>query len=198
MGHHDTPGGVYMARRVNMHLDEAFAAEIERHKPKSLALAAYCALLIEQSLDKAGTLTERATATPPKGGGAIESGVSKAVSSIEEELNQQPLEKKAKTKKAKDVFSTRVISPDLIPADLLDCQQLLPEWWTVKKGVRSEGVWNRVCGKLRGWTPEQRRDALERAIASGWGDVFEPKPIASTQGKKAIDWSAVDNHSFFK
>jgi len=85
MGHHDTPGGVYMARRVNMHLDEAFAAEIERHKPKSLALAAYCALLIEQSLDKAGTLTERATATPPKGGGAIESGVSKAVSSIEEE-----------------------------------------------------------------------------------------------------------------
>jgi hypothetical protein len=67
-----------------------------------------------------------------------------------------------------------VISADLVPVDLLDCQQLLPEWWAVKKGVRSEGVWNRVCGKLRGWTPEQRREALERAIASGWGDVFEP------------------------
>ena len=189
-----------MARRVNMHLDEAFAAEIERHKPKSLALAAYCALLIEQSLDKAGTLTERATADPPKGGDAIESGVSKAVSSIEEELNKQPLleAKKTKPKKEKDAFSARVVSPDLIPADLLDCQQLLPEFWSVKKGVRSESVWNRVCGKLRGWTPEQRRDALERAIASGWGDVFEPKPIAATQGKKAIDWSAVDNHSFFK
>lgn len=179
-----------MARRVNMHLDEAFAAEIERHKPKSLALAAFCALLIERSLDKGGTLTERATAAPPEGGAAIASGVSKAVSSIEEELIEPLLEKKAKTKKTKDVFSARVISPDLIPADLLDCQQLLPEWWTVKKGVRSEGVWNRVCGKLRGWTPEQRREALERAIASGWGDVFEPKPVASAQrqpvGQKSI------------
>ena len=40
-----------MARRVNMHLDEAFAAQIEAQKPRSLALAAYCALLIEQALD---------------------------------------------------------------------------------------------------------------------------------------------------
>ena len=178
-----------MARRVNMHLDEAFAAEIERHKPKSLALAAYCALLIEQSLDKAGTLTERATADPPKGGDAIESGVSKAVLlEVDKSIKKQPI--KATTKKPKDVFSARAISPDLIPADLLDCQQLLPEWWTVKKGVRSEGVWNRVCGKLRGWTPEQRRDALERAIANGWGDVFEPKPTTARQGKAAVDDAA--------
>jgi hypothetical protein len=40
-----------MARRVNMHLDEEFAAQIEAQKPKSLALAAFCALLIEQALD---------------------------------------------------------------------------------------------------------------------------------------------------
>ena len=189
-----------MARRVNMHLDEAFAAEIERHKPKSLALAAFCALLIEQALDAPDTLTERATAAPPKGGDAIASGVSKAVGFLEEELNQQPLleAKKTKPKKEKDAFSARVVSPDLIPADLLDCQQLLPEWWTVKKGVRSEGVWNRVCGKLRGWTPEDRRRALEASIANGWGDVFEPKPATPAQGKKTIDWSAVDDHSFFK
>jgi hypothetical protein len=184
--------------QLNFQVPDELLARLDAQRPRYLDRKSFVCLLLDESLDKAGTLTERATATPPKGGGAIESGVSKAVSSIEEELNQQPLEKKAKTKKAKDVFSTRVISPDLIPADLLDCQQLLPEWWTVKKGVRSEGVWNRVCGKLRGWTPEQRRDALERAIASGWGDVFEPKPIAATQGKKAIDWSAVDNHSFFK
>ena len=183
-----------MARRVNMHLDEAFAAEIERHNPKSLALAAFCALLIEQALDTPDTLTERATADPRTSGDAIASGVSKAVSSTEEELNKQPLEikaKKAKSQKPKNAFSARVVSPDLVPADLLDCQQLLPEWWAVKKGVRSEGVWNRVCGKLRGWSPELRREALERAIASGWGDVFEPKATTPTQrqqaGQKSID-----------
>ena len=190
-----------MARRVSMHLDEAFAAEIERHKPKSLALAAFCALLIEQALDTPDTLTERATADPRTSGDAIASGVSKAVSSTEEELNKQPLEikaKKAKSQKPKDAFSARVVSPDLIPADLLDCQQLLPEWWTVKKGVRSEGVWNRVCGKLRGWTPEDRRRALEASIANGWGDVFEPKPVTPAQGKKITDWDQYDNVSFFK
>ena len=72
-----------------------------------------------------------------------------------------------------------------MPDDLLDCQQLLPEFWAVKKGTRSEGVWNRVCNKLRQWTPEQRREALERAIASGWGDVFDPpseKAAAGTTG----------------
>jgi hypothetical protein len=82
-----------------------------------------------------------------------------------------------------DPYKTKAISADLVPADLLDCQQLLPEWWAVKKGVRSEGVWKRVCGKLRGWTPEQRREALERAIASGWGDVFEPPAARANSGQ---------------
>ena len=192
-----------MARRVNMHLDEAFAAQIEAQKPRSLALAAYCALLIEQGLDRCITLEKPSLlqAAQPEGG---EGFASKAVSSLEEELNQQPLEikaKKTKSQKAKDVFSARVVSPDLIPADLLDCQQLLPEFWSVKKGVRSEGVWNRVCGKLRAWTPEQRREALERAIASGWGDVFEPKPPTPAQRQqpgKVTDWDQYDNFSLFK
>ena len=180
-----------MARRVNMHLDEAFAAEIERHKPKSLALAAFCALLIEQALDTPDTLTERATADPRTSGDAIASGVSKAVLlEVNESIKKQPLEKKAKTKKTADAFSARVVSPDLVPPDLLDCQQLLPEWWAVKKGVRSEGVWNRVCGKLRGWSPELRREALERAIASGWGDLFEPSPTTARQAKVAVDEGA--------
>ena len=133
-------------------------------------------------LDRSVTLGEPST----KGEGST----SKAVSSTEEELNKQPLEKKAKTKKPADAFSARVVSPDLIPADLLDCQQLLPEWWAVKKGVRSEGVWNRVCGKLRGWTPEDRRRALEASIANGWGDVFEPKPVTARQAKVAVDEGA--------
>ena len=144
-------------------------------------------------LDRSVTLGEPST----KGEGST----SKAVSSTEEELNKQPLEikaKKTKSQKEKDAFSARVVSPDLIPADLLDCQQLLPEWWTVKKGVRSEGVWNRVCGKLRGWTPEDRRRALEASIANGWGDVFEPKPVTPAQGKKITDWDQYDNVSFFK
>ena len=167
-------------------------ARCDRFSPKSRLIRD----LIDSArsaLDTPVTLTERATADPRTSGDAIASGVSKAVSSTEEELNKQPLEvkaKKTKPQKPKDAFSARVVSPDLIPADLLDCQQLLPEWWAVKKGVRSEGVWNRVCGKLRGWTPELRREALERAIASGWGDVFEPNAPRARQAKVAVDEGA--------
>lgn len=45
-----------MAQRVNLFLDDGFADEIKAKKPKSLSLAAFCALLIEQSLDKGCTL----------------------------------------------------------------------------------------------------------------------------------------------
>ena len=83
----------------------------------------------------------------------------------------------------KDPYSKRHLDADLVPADLLDCQQLLPEFWASKKGTRSERVWNRVCRKLREWTPELRREALERAIASGWGDVFEPPTARASSGQ---------------
>ena len=135
-------------------------------------------------LDRSATLGEPST----KGEGSTSKAV---LLEVNESIKKQPLEKKAKSQKPKDAFSARVVSTDLVPPDLLDCQQLLPEWWAVKKGVRSEGVWNRVCGKLRGWTPELRREALERAIAGGWGDLFEPKLPTPAQrhpaGQKSID-----------
>ena len=146
---------------------------ILKHKPKALSLPAFCSLLIEQTASKAlETLDTPITLGDPSAAGAPSSSYS---SSKEEELTSIPNKTKTRVRvREADPYKTKAISADLVPADLLDCQQLLPEWWAVKKGVRSEGVWKRVCGKLRGWTPEQRREALERAIASGWGDVFEP------------------------
>ena len=125
-------------------------------------------------------------AAQPEGG---EGFASKAVSSLEEELNKQPLDKKAKKEKTKDPFAVRVVSPDLVPDDLLDCQKLLPEFWKGKKGGRTESIWNRVCNRLRTWTPEQRCEALEAAINAGWGDVYEPKGATAAQrygGQKSI------------
>ena len=85
-------------------------------------------------------------------------------------------------KAAKDPYTKRTLNADQVPSDLLDCQQLLPEFWAVKKGTRSGKVWNRVCNKLRQWSSDQRREALELAIASGWGDVFEPPSAKAAQG----------------
>lgn len=156
---------------MNLTLAEDFIGEIECHKPKSLALAAFCALLIEKGLD---TITDSPLQPPVRG---ATRSLSSAVEE-KEQTNQQPL-KNTRAKADKDPFTSRTVSPDLVPDDLLDCQQLLPEFWSVKKGTRTRSVWNRVCNKLRAWTPEQRRLALEASINNGWGDVFEPRRSAA-------------------
>ena len=165
--------------RINLTVQPELYDYILKHKPKALSVPAFCSLLIEQSasdsLDRPITLGEPSAAGSPS---------TSYSSSIEEELTAKTNKTKTRARACEaDPYKAKAISADLVPADLLDCQQLLPEWWAVKKGVRSEGVWRRVCTKLRGWTPEQRREALERAIASGWGDVFEPPAARASSGQ---------------
>ena len=117
---------------------------------------------------------------PNKFGPRAESSIYKSLiedtKKKEEDPLKGPTEAAAKPEpKPKDPFASKKLPIEAIPPDLLDCQELLPEFWEVKKGVRSQRVFNRVCANLRQWTPESRRQALESAIASKWGDVFQPK-----------------------
>ena len=220
--------------RINLTVQPDLYDLILEHKPKSLSVASFCSLLVEQTtlgLDSASKLpayrvgagtpqvngftavsafdselgrsdsaalaeARAVEAVPPEIDQALEpkkkQGSPSEIDALVDELLVTPRERgtnpraKGTNPRAKrDPHSKRQIDPDLVPADLIDCQQLLPEFWAVKKGTRSEGVWNRVCNKLRQWTTEQRREALERAIASGWGDVFEPpsiKAVAANTG----------------
>ena len=165
--------------RINLTVQPELYDYILKHKPKALSVPAFCSLLIEQSacepLDNTITLGEPSEAGSPS---------TSYSSSKEEELTTKTNKTNTRVRaREADPFKAKAISADLVPVDLVDCQQLLPEFWAVKKGTRSEGVWNRVCGKLRGWTPEQRREALERAIASGWGDVFDPPAARANSGQ---------------
>jgi len=153
--------------QLNLRIPADLLDRIDAAKPNYLDRKGFICLLLNEQLDKPSTL------------GVTEPGTPSNSSSYKEEL--KPIKPKPRARKA-DGFSAKAISADLVPDDLLDCQQLLPEFWAVKKGTRSEGVWKRVCGKLRAWTPEQRREALERAIASGWGDVFEPPSLKGANG----------------
>lgn len=165
--------------RINLTVQPELYDYILKHKPKALTVPAFCSLLIEQLASE--TLDSPITLGEPSAAGSPSNSKS---SSKEEDLSLTPNKTKTRVRvREADPYKTKAISADLVPADLLDCQQLLPEWWAVKKGVRSEGVWKRVCGKLRGWTPGQRREALERAIASGWGDVFEPPAARANSGQ---------------
>lgn len=190
--------------RITLTLEADLLDLLQRYKPKRQALSAFCADLIEQQtlgLDSASSLPAyrvgagtqdsngflAVTASDAELGRSASAALDQAAVEVVQPDIDQALEpqKKGGAGGKRSPYSVKAISPELVPDDLLDCQQLLPEFWAAKKGTRSEGVWNRVCNKLRQWTAEQRREALERAIASGWGDVFDPpsvKAVAGTTG----------------
>ena len=77
-----------------------------------------------------------------------------------------------------DVFSASEITADLIPDDLKDYSDLLVEWWSIRyknKGTCSTSVANRIFNKLRSFPTQDRKQALENAIAGGWKDLFPIK-----------------------
>ena len=101
---------------------------------------------------------------------------------------------KMKRKKAKptvttirDPFSSSTISADMIPDDLKEYAELIVEWWAVRhrnKGTCSTSVSNRIFDKLRKFTPQAKKTALEKAIAGGWRDIYEVKQSKFTEEPK--------------
>ena len=124
---------------------------------------------------------------------------------------QEPINKNPGTKtpikgenQKKDPFRLKRLPSHSVPEDLSVCADLLAEFWGCKKGTRSERVFNRICNKLRQWTPEQRQEALERAISAGWGDVFQPSPQRAYSAATATmrewtpeQWKALDDVHLF-
>ena len=52
------------------------------------------------------------------------------------------------------------------------------EWWSIRyknKGTCSTSVANRIFNKLRSFPTQDRKQALENAIAGGWKDLFPIK-----------------------
>ena len=77
-----------------------------------------------------------------------------------------------------DVFSSPTITVNLIPDDLKEYADLLVEWWSIRyknKGTCSTSVAERIFKKLRSFPTQDRKQALENAIAGGWKDLFPLK-----------------------
>ena len=86
-----------------------------------------------------------------------------------------------------DPFASSIISPNMIPGDLKEYADLIVEWWAVRyrnKGTCSTSVSNRIFDKLRKFTPQARKTALEKAIAGGWRDIYEVKQSKFTEEPK--------------
>jgi hypothetical protein len=182
---------------IKLTIDPETADRLQSQKPRSLPLATFCALLIEQGLDTPATLGEPST----KGEGST----SKAVSS------------KAVSSKAVSTRSTKKTAYIEIDArvapELSFCRLDLIDWWALrrsqygKQAVGTEQAWttsqNALLAILRVHGAQVVTDTVQAGLANAWRGFREsyavlPKAPTPAQGKKTIDWSAVDDHSFFK
>jgi hypothetical protein len=74
---------------------------------------------------------------------------------------------------ARDPFASKTLPATAVPDDLLDCQQLLREWWSVKGKGRTQVSFDRACGLLRQQSPEDRRQMLTNAVIGAWQGLHE-------------------------
>ena len=86
-----------------------------------------------------------------------------------------------------DPFASSVISSNMIPGDLKEYADLIIEWWAVRhrnKATCSTSVSERIFKKLRTFPPQGKKNALEKAIAGGWKDIYEIKESKFTEEPK--------------
>lgn len=171
-------------RRVQVYLPEALWDYVQARKPLTQSPSAFCAALIERGLQLTdedrkllrSELDTAATLEILDRRERISSFRSKKEEIIEA-INSRKGGAGGKTKP----FEKRALDPSLVPEDLAHVSDELIEFWSVKKGTRSEKAYKRLCTKLRGLTPEDQRKALTEASDAGWATIYEPKPPLSAK-----------------
>ena len=157
-------------------IDDSLLERAAMQCPTYLSTTGFINLILDQALDGGCTLGK-----PSLDRSQDERGEGFTSSSNTSSIEDISTKKKNKNNtRAKDSFASKSLDGVSIPDEIIDCDQLLREYWSVKKGTRSESVFNRICRKLAAWTPEDRRKALEAAANAGWADVYEPRSAPST------------------
>ena len=178
--------------QLNFQIPDDLLERLDAQKPVYLDRKGFLCLLIDQALDTPATLGEPST----KGEGST----SKAVSS-----------KAVSTRNTKKTAYIEI--GDRITPELSFCRLDLIDWWALrrsqhgKQAVGTEQAWttsqNALLAILRVHGAQVVTDTVQAGLANAWRGFREsyavlPKSPTPAQGKKTIDWSAVDDHSFFK
>ena len=153
-------------------IDQAIIDRIDEIRPHYMDRTTF----INFQLDSVTTLGAR-----PAGAGSLYKDLNKEEEETrarEELINRPP---SPAPKAPKDPWSVKKVSPALVPDDLTQVAEKFVEWWAVrnKGAVRTESVAYRELNKLRAWKATDRAKALDKAIASGWKQLYEPQELKS-------------------
>ena len=189
-----------VSRRVNLHLAEEFAQQIEARKPRSLALSAFCALLIEEGLT---------------GGLHYPRTVSVRESLVDTHQPQAQLTNEAdldRSASASEKSFKAVVTPGVgdgvgresegtprkgtprkpLSGNLLAHEDLILDFWKIKGGSKGDRAWSLLQTELTklqtNYGDAVVRGQIELAINGKWKGITEanytrflPKGATPTQ-----------------
>lgn len=205
------------SRRVNLHIAEEFAQQIEAHKPRSLALSAFCALLIEEGLTGGVTYPRTVSVREslvdthqPQAQLTNEADLVRSASASEKSFKAvvPPVVGDGVGRESEGTPRKGTSWKKTIPPVLACHSDLILAFWDHKAGAKSEAAWKLLMTELskiqERYGERVVRDQLELAAANRFKSVtlknyeqFGINAATPTQAK-TVDWDAVDNLSFFK
>lgn len=189
---------VTKTRRVNLHINEDFAQQIEALKPKSLALSAFCAYLIEQHLtggvDYPRTVSVRETQIgnpQAQAQPSNEANLQRFISEGEKVSNRvTPLDiagvgvgrecegtpRTGGVSTVKSVQTSKNYNRDLRP-NLQAHEDLIRDFWVIKGGSKGDRAWSLLQTELTklqtNYGDAVVRQQIELAINGKWKGITE-------------------------
>jgi len=192
-----------MPKRID--IDDAVLVQLEAQCPRYLSPTGFANLLLEQALTGVGNVpayrvgagtpekavwsvpaVQAVASEQPANEGTKQPAPPTGVVSSEDGKNFEPKKKALRAREvsaSRDPFARRALDRALVPDDLKDCADLIVDFWSVKKGTRSEKAATRLFERLRAMGDQEQREALATAYDAQWATVYPPKPNAPAQGK---------------
>ena len=166
--------------QLNFTIPESLLARIDAAVPEYLDRKGFLCLLIDRALDSSGTLGATSAAGAPSISSLLTSSIEEENKTYKNNTRARelltPRDLGTNPRARRDPYARRMLPEDAVPVELKEVEDLLREFWSVKKGTRSERAWKRLCNKLSTFAPKDRVPALQAACNAGWADIYEPAP----------------------
>jgi hypothetical protein len=191
-----------VSRRVNLHLAEEFAQQIEAQKPRSLALSAFCALLIEEGLTGGLSYPRTVSVREPQLGNpqahsstsnTEASDESSKLASINFEISSPSLlgdgigkgvqregKRKAKPSSPENTLKAFSATVEDVPSNLREAADELLDFWANKSGKVTERAWTLLLGQA---------EKIRADYNGGMKVLKEELQRAAGYGQQGLDYS---------
>ena len=177
-----------MSTRLNIYLEDDFAEEVKKHKPKTLSLSSFFAYCAEQYINSLDNVVNLSAYHVGAGNEQLSQKAVSAVESVVQEKSFPPLDGDLGEGVGRESEGTPRKPPckRAVPLPLQEHEDLIFEFWRIKGGSKSDIAWKMLMNELgkilAKYSHDKVHEQLMLAINGKWKGItmsnltrFEPK-----------------------